>query len=84
MYHRLTLGIAAGANSSNETVKSPVGGVIDYPTTFLILVHLFCLEIEDCLLIQVVSLPQLPHLAQDLLAVGVTSFPLYRRVKPVH
>lgn len=80
----LTLRLSACAHSRDETVKSAVGRIIEYPAAVLILVHLVDLGLELCLALEAIFLPQLSDLTEDLLPVWITPIPLDAWMKPVH
>lgn len=61
-----------------------MGRVIDDPASIFVLIRLVDFEIESSLLLEVVSLPQLSDLLDDLLAVWISALPFDRRVESVH
>ena len=86
LLHTVHLGhfrVAAGADGGNEALEAAIGRVIDDPAALLVLVHLLHLGIEPRPRVQPVLLPDLTHLADDLLAVRIAALPLARGVEPV-
>lgn len=80
----LTLRLATCAHSGDETVKSAVGWIVEYPAPIVILVHLVDLGIELCFALEAVLFPQLSNLTKNLLPVWIPTVPLDTWMKPVH
>lgn len=79
------LGLAAGANGGNQAVKGAQRRVVvDDPARLLVLLDALDLDAELGVLVQVVALPELLDLADDLLAVGIAALPLDGGVEAVH
>lgn len=78
------LGITTSADGGNDALEVTIGGVVDDPAALSVLVDLLDPRLELGALIQPVRLPDMPHLAEDLLPVGVSAIPANRRVKSEH
>lgn len=59
-------------------------GIVDDPAAIIVLIRLVDFEVESRLLLEVVSLPQLSELLDDLLAVRISALPFDRRMESVH
>ena len=82
--HMRYLRLAASSNRSNYALKSSIGGVIDDPSAVFVFKYPVDLGVELRLCVQAIALPELPDLADDLLAVWISTLPLHRRVESKH
>jgi hypothetical protein len=78
------LGSSAGAYSSEYTIEAAIGRVIDDPTVLFVLVDLLYLGVESGLVFELVSVPKISDLLDDLRLLGVPSIPVDGRVEAVH
>lgn len=77
-------GVAAGSDGGDYAVEAAVGWVVDNPAALIVLIYLFHLCIECCLLVEMVLLPHLGDLVDNLLAVGVAAAPVDGGEEAVH
>ena len=77
-------GFSACTNRRNDAIEAPVGGVVDDPSSLIILVDLCDVCIKLCTLIEPVSLPKLLDLGDDLFAIRVATTPSHGGMKSVH
>lgn len=78
------LWLATSANGRDETLVATVGGVVDDPSALLVLIHLVDPEVERRVLVELVQLPQLLNLLDNLRLVRVALLPVDGGVEPVH
>lgn len=78
------LGVSAGSDGSDDTIKAAVGRVVDNPAAIVVLVDFLNAGVELGALLETIKLPKLGDLADDLPTIGISSTPLHGGMKTVH
>lgn len=87
VFHARDMGyfrLPTSPNRGDYTFKPSIRSIVDNPEAMFIFIHLVDLGVELGPCVQVISLPELSDLANDLLTVGISAFPLHRRMEAVH
>lgn len=67
-----------------DTVKAAVGWIVDDPSSLVVFIDSLNLRIEDGLLIEAITFPDLFYLPHDLVAFRVAAGPLDRGLESIH